>query len=86
MAVLSNAERSDVWAEFMREESNDRNPITGLTQAQLRAAFDAVDDWVEANASSLNTAIPQPARGALTTRQKAKLLAAVVAKRFGVTG
>lgn len=85
MAVLDSTARAAIWAEFMREESNDRNSITGLTKAELRAAFDAADDWVEANSAAFNTAIPQPARGALTARQKAKLLAAVLAKRYGVT-
>lgn len=85
MAVLDSTARAAIWAEFMREESSDRNSITGLTKAELRAAFDAVDDWVEANSAAFNSAIPQPARGALTTRQKAKLLAAVLVKRYGVT-
>lgn len=84
MAVLDSTARAAIWAEFMREESIDRNSLS-LTKAELRAAFDAADDWVETNSASFNSALPQPARGALTTRQKAKLLAAVLAKRYGVT-
>lgn len=84
MAVLDSTARAAIWAEFMREESSDRNSIT-ITKAELRAAFDAADDWAEANAAAFNTALPQPARGSLSARQKAKLLAAVLAKRYGVT-
>lgn len=84
MAVLVDADRQAVWAEFMREESSARQPVT-LTKADLRAVFDAADAWADANSASYNIAIPQSARAALTARQKAKLLAMVLAKRYGVT-
>ena len=83
MAVLSDADRRAAWAEFMQAESVSRNTMA-LTKADLRAAIDAIDDWVEANAAAFNAAIPQPARGALTTRQKAMALDAVVRARFKV--
>ena len=84
MALLDNATRVAAWAEFMRDESRERNTMS-LTKADLREALDAVDDWVEANSQSYNTALPQPARGALTSRQKAKLLAIVLQRRFGAS-
>jgi len=84
MAVLSEQNRAAVWADFMRDESSAHNSI-GITKADLRAAFNAADDWAEANATSFNSALPQPARGALTARQKAKLLAMVLFQRYGVT-
>lgn len=83
MALLDEPNRRDAWAAFQREESQEQVPM-GLLKADLRAAVDAVDAWVEANAASLNTAIPLPARAALTARQKAKLLMAVVERRFKV--
>lgn len=79
MAVLSDALRRALWAEFMQL---NREPI-GITKADLRAAVDAIDTWVDSNASAMNTAIPQPARGALTAAQKARLLAMVALKRWG---
>ncbi len=85
MAVLSDNERIAVWSEFMRDAARIGNGASGLTQAQLRAAVDAVDQWCEDNASSFNSAIPQPARGALSTKQKAALLMFVVARRHDVT-
>lgn len=81
MAVLSDAERLALWAEFMRDRSSARDPLS-LTKADLRAAVNAVDDWLNTNAAALNAAIPQPARGALSVSQKALLLQHVVARRY----
>lgn len=80
MAVLSNADRRDVWAEFMR--TPEAGETFGISKTELRAAVDAIDQWVDDNAASFNTAIPQPARGSLTARQKARLLSFVIARRF----
>lgn len=81
MAVLSDPDRINVWAEFMRNGQGD----LGVTKAELRAAVDAIDSWMDTNTASFNTAIPQPARGAMSTRQKAALLKAVVTKRYQVS-
>jgi len=78
MAVLTEQQRSDAWAELMRKFKGS----TVVTKAQLRAALDAVDDWVDANTTSFNNAIPQPQRSDLNTEQKAQLLMVVVSKRF----
>jgi hypothetical protein len=83
MAVMTDPQRFDTWADFMRELSSEREPIA-LTKVELRAAIDAVDLWISDNAASFNTAIPQPARGALTAAQKARMLMFVVRKRFSV--
>ena len=84
MAVLTEGNRALTLNEFMREASAQRDGLA-LTKADLRAAIDAIDSWVDTNSSAFNTAIPQPARGALTTRQKAWLLFRVVHKRFEVS-
>jgi hypothetical protein len=79
MAVLSDALRRAIWQEFMQVNAES----VGITKVDLRAAVDAIDAWIDANATSMNTAIPQPARGALTAAQKARLLAMVALKRYG---
>jgi hypothetical protein len=84
MAVLDENARAEVWAQFMRDESDARQPM-GLTKAELRAAFNAADDWTEAAQTSFNNALPLPARNVLTGKQKAKLLAMVLYARWGVT-
>lgn len=80
MATLPDAARAETHGKFMRDETTT---FGAVTKANLRAAVDALDDFMEANASAINTAIPQPARGALTAGQKARLLALVVLKRWG---
>ena len=80
--ALTAIERRDLWAAFMEDISRRVEPI-GITKTELRAAIDAIDDWVEANAAAFNAAIPQPARGALTAAQKAALLSAIARKRAG---
>ena len=62
--------------------SNDE--AISITKADLRAAVDALDNFLESNAAAVNNAIPQPARGALSARQKAWILARVIERRFKV--
>jgi hypothetical protein len=81
MAALSESDRAAVWADYMRRGDG----ATGCLKAQLRSVIDAIDDWVDANATSFNNAIPQPMRGTLTTKQKAALLVYVVVRRHLVT-
>jgi hypothetical protein len=80
MAVLQDVDRFDVWAEAMREWSREAQTV-GVNKADLRVAVNAIDDWVNINASAFNAAIPQPARAALTAPQKALLLMYVIQKR-----
>lgn len=78
MAVLTAEQRREAWAEMMRLGG------VSISKADLRAAFDAIDDWFDANAATLNAALPQPARASLTTQQKALLLPLVIRKRYDV--
>ena len=58
MAVLSDNDRAATWAELMQEWSSAREPV-GLTKADLRAAVNAIDTWLNDNAAAANAAIPQ---------------------------
>ncbi len=81
MAVLSDPDRLALWAEFMRTSENILG--TGaMSKTDLRAAINAADQWCDDNASAFNTAIPQPARGAMSARQKAALLVFVTKRRW----
>jgi hypothetical protein len=82
MAILADTDRKVIWAEFMSAVSNINEPVTGLTKAELKAAVDAIDTFMSNNATALNTAIPQPARGALSIAQKARLLSMVIKRRY----
>ncbi len=81
MAVMSDADR----AGARRDVTYDRDwPGTiPLIKAEMRAAVDAADDWVDANQVSYNNALPTAAKTQLTAAQKALLLAVVLRKRFG---
>jgi protein-disulfide isomerase-like protein with CxxC motif len=81
MAVLSEAKRAEIWAEFQREVSSERETMP-FTKAQLRAAVDAADSWVDSNAAAYNSALPAAFRSAATTAQKARLMMFVARKRF----
>jgi hypothetical protein len=80
MPALSEADREAIWQEIISK--NREGEIDSLNHADLRAAIDAADDWVIANAASFNTALPQPVRGILTAAQKALLLSYVVRRRW----
>lgn len=82
MTVLSEQDRIAAWTEFMRDANT--GTFGALSKADLRAAVNALDAFLDTNAATINAAIPQPARGALTTRQKALLLMYVVARRYHV--
>lgn len=81
MALLPKSDRQQIKATWMRESIG----ACAATKADLQAAIDAIDTWVDGNAAAFNLALPQPARTALTARQKAWLLTFVVQSRFEVT-
>lgn len=84
MAVLSDANRRAEWARWMSDMSSNREP-TAITKADLLAAVNAVDAWVDANQVSYNNALPVAARTTLTPQQKAQLLLYVIRRRYEVT-
>lgn len=81
MATMTTTDRAAVHADFMRDLSRILEPC-GVLKADLRAAVDALDQFLSDNAATINTAIPQPARGGLTTVQKARLLMFVIQRRY----
>lgn len=80
MAVLTDTQRVEMWARWQRENTED----CGVVKADLRAAVDALDVWWESVATAANAAIPQPARGALSTKQKVRLFMLLLAKKYEV--
>lgn len=85
MATLTTEQRHDLWAGFMREFPKSET-LGAITKAQLRAASDALDQYFSDNAATINAAIPQPARGVLTSRQKALLAIHVIRARYILEG
>ena len=81
MAVLSDADRERVWRGLMRYWSQARETIVVLTKADLRAAINATDTWIDDNAASFNSALPTAARTNLTSAQKTLLFCVVACMR-----
>jgi len=71
MALLTNEDRRELWAKFMRDSSKVQE-LLDISKPELRAAVDATDQWIEENQSSYNSALPLPARTALTQKQKVR--------------
>lgn len=82
MAVLDDTTRAAIWADIMSKLSSDREAVS-ITKAELRAAVDAIDSFLETNANAINNAFPAAAKAGLTIPQKARLLAYVTLKRWG---
>jgi hypothetical protein len=80
MAIMSTPDRAECHTDFMR--TPDAGEGFAVTKAELLAAVNAIDQFLSDNATALNTAIPQPARGALSTPQKARLLTWVIRWRY----
>ena len=83
MAVLSTDDRKRIWRGLMRKWSATHETVGAVNKADLQAAVDAIDDWIDQNAAAVNSAMPQPARGQLTLAQKNLLFCAVATMRYG---
>ena len=80
--TLTTEQRRAIGVKIMR--TGDRPGR--LTKPQLVEVIDALDDWWDATgAAAANAAIPQPQRGILTTKQKARLFMALLAARYEVS-
>lgn len=79
MAVLPELDRARTLIGLMRQEQ-----FSGAyTKADLRAALDATDAWIESNQASFNVALPQPFRNQATLEQKTLLFCYVALRRAG---
>ena len=58
-----------------------RNETAKVNASDIKAAFDAVDGWVDAAQASFNAALPEPFKSTATAEQKALMLVYVVMKR-----
>jgi hypothetical protein len=80
MALLSDDDRQRTSAQWQRDNAE---PF-GLPKADLRAALDATDAWIQANDQNFNNALPQPFRGAASAEQKTLLFCYVAMRREGL--
>ena len=81
MPVLTSLERAAITAAIQRTSDCPGS----ITKPDLRAVFDALDDWWETTgAAAGNTSIPQPQRGILTAKQKAAIFMLLLNKKYEV--
>lgn len=81
MAVLDATNRLRLGNEWMRRQTET---LAGVTKADLRAAVDATDTWIDSNQSSYNTALPVAFRTNATLAQKTLLFCYVAMRRAGI--
>ena len=81
MAALSGAQRLAIRANWGSTLSGRREAFP-LSKADLDAAINATDDWIDVNASVYNLALPVAARTNLTAAQKAELFSLVALERY----
>lgn len=84
MAALDATNRARVLAQAMRTLPVALRPWPAVSKPDLAAALAATDDWIDANQAAFNAALPQPARGALSTAQKTFLFCYVAMRRAGL--
>jgi hypothetical protein len=81
MTTMSEAERVWTWTGLISQMRREVDVGDPAVRNEILAAVEATDDWVDANQSSYNTALPAAFKTWATPRQKALLLAMVLMRR-----
>lgn len=79
MAVLPVLDRARTAAQWMRDQLES----CAFTKADLRAAVDATDTWIDTNQAAFNTALPVAFRNNASLTQKTLLFCYVAMRRAG---
>lgn len=81
MANLSLEDQQKIWRGLMRYWSGSQTGI-GIVKADLLAAVQSIDTFLDNNSAAINNAFPVASRTGLTTDQKAILVAVVALARW----
>jgi hypothetical protein len=84
MAELSTADRQRIWRGIQRYASG-LNQAVALNKAEIQAAVNAADTWINDNAASFNSSLPAAAQSGLTAAQKTLLFCAVALARVSIS-
>lgn len=79
--ALTETERLRGARTWAKRVFVNRNQTATVTASEVKAAFDAADDWVDSVQASFNAALPEPFKSTATAEQKALMLVYVVMKR-----
>lgn len=85
MAALPDADRRHATRRFIERIFVEGRQTATFSTDQLKAAVDAIDDWIEANAQSFNQSLPPQFRNNASAEQKTQLFCFVALKRAGLT-
>ncbi len=84
MAQLPTADRQRIWRGLMRYWSAEREAIGGCAKADILAAVEATDTWIDDDQAAVNTALPATFRTNATLAQKTLLFCAVALMRVSI--
>lgn len=73
MAQLSPAERRQIATRFMSEASGNNESTGTVSKADIFAAIDAADAWIDTNFTAFRQALPATVRQGLTRKQIRKM-------------
>ena len=82
--ALTDEQKQALYDKFIEFGKENRGPLGNFGKQDLKDAIRAIDQWVEDNQVSYNSAIPLPCRTELTQKQKVILLMYVVNRRWEV--
>lgn len=80
MALLDATNRTRLGNQWMRFNTEP----CAFTKADLAAAVNATDNWIDGNQSAYNAALPLPFRTAASLQQKTLLFCYVAMRRAGI--
>jgi hypothetical protein len=80
VATMTLQDQTRCMNQFMRA----RNPTGAFVKADLLAAVQATDSWIDTNAAAFNSALPTAVRNGMTSAQKTELFCYVAMRRAGL--
>jgi hypothetical protein len=80
MAVLNGTLRAEILAYLCRRFGYGG----AMTKANVQAAINATDSWIDTNAAAFNSALPAAAQSGLSATEKVILFCFVASKRAGI--
>jgi hypothetical protein len=82
--ALDSTQRADTMRQMVQKLFVESHATADLDTLEVRVLVDAMDDYLEANQSAINQAIPLAVRQKASLTQKALAMAYVAMKRGGV--
>lgn len=82
--VLTAEQRAHAMRRFAEQSFVAANETANLSTDEIILMIGGIDDFIEANAAAINSAIPLVVRSKATLAQKALAVAFVAMKRGGV--